>query len=169
MSRFLRRFGSTTALVALGSLTSLVGLPGTPASAADYGACAAGLKSQGISDATAAVACAGAINPGAVSSCVGDLTGITKLPARELLDSCRSVRRIGEFVGCVNQLQDPSTDARAAVQGCRLSLLPDRYASCVLGLADGLKLSRNQAIPVCTENGDSPRELNPPYQPISAK
>ena len=168
MAQFRRRFGSTLTLLACGTFTSLLALPTPRTLAADYGGCAASLKAQGLSEATAAAACAGSLDPGAVSSCVGNLTGVTKLSARELLDSCRSVRRPGDFAACVGQIQGPETNARAAVEGCRLSLLPDRYASCVLGLADGLKISRNQAIPVCSENGDSPRELNPPYQPVSS-
>nr|CAD55647.1 hypothetical protein [Synechococcus elongatus PCC 7942 = FACHB-805] len=148
------------------AFSSLAGLSlSTPAAqAADFADCAATLTGLGLAAPVAANACAGAQFPADLSSCTDRLTSSLKLTAADSLAACRSVRKPLAVASCAERLQAAGDATPALIaDGCRLSLVPERYANCVLGLGDGLDLTRDQLLRACSNNGDVPRRIYPNF------
>lgn len=157
------RLSVPLAAIAISSLAGL-GLSAPAARAADFSDCAATLAGLGLAAPVAAAACAQAQFPAELSSCTDRLTSSLKLAAADSLATCRSVRKPLAVASCAERLQAAGNATPALIaDGCRLSLIPDRYADCVLGLGDSLDLTRDQLLRACANNGDVPRRIYPNF------
>ncbi len=135
----------------------------------DYDACAAGLLSTGLSADDAAAACAGALYPQALSSCVTTIDAETEIAAADALSGCRRVRRPVELASCVVGITGISTDGTQALDVldyCRRSLLPLRFSNCVVGLANQVKtFSTTEMMTTCIAASSRPRQVLPSFIP----
>ncbi len=107
----------------------------------DYGICAAGLQSAGVSVQLTAQACAMAIRPKQLSTCVTHINTETGISAEEALVGCVSVRRPEEMATCVVDITFNLSDANPlkVLDSCSRSLLPENHAFCVLGMAQPIE------------------------------
>jgi hypothetical protein len=152
------------ALVVMGWL-GMTFLPGTNAiavSTGDYRACASRLLKAGITAEAAASACARALRPRDLSSCVAEIEDETEIAAVDALSTCTRAWRPEDVGACVvgiskntkagNQVLDKQLLNRTILSNCGLSLLPRRYAQCVVGLRLQIdNLAPTQAINTCID------------------
>ncbi|MBF2047623.1 MAG: hypothetical protein EDM05_031970 [Leptolyngbya sp. IPPAS B-1204] len=160
---------------------ALAGLPIHPANAAtyynprpyrasvsDYEKCAEGLLGTGLGEAEATAACAAALYPKALSSCVTTIDAETELSATDALSGCRRVRRPQELASCVvgiTEISTEGTEPQAVLTYCRRSLLPARFSNCVVGLATQAALSTTEMMTTCIAATNRPREVLPNFIP----
>lgn len=157
------RLSIPLAAIAFSGLAGL-GFTAPAAQAADFAGCAATLIGLGLSAPVAADACAQAQFPSELSNCTDRLSNSLKLSAADSLSTCRSVRKPLAVASCAERLQAAGGATPALIaDGCQLSLLPDRYADCVIGLGDQLTLTRDQLLRACANNGDVPRRIYPNF------
>lgn len=159
----------------------LAGLPAKPAKAAyynprpyrsserDYQRCAEGLLGTGLGAEDASAACAGALYPRALSSCVTTIDSETELTAPDALSGCRRVRRPHELASCVVGITGISTEGTEAIDVldyCRRSLLPVRFSNCVVGLANKVEaFSTTEVMTTCISATNRPRQVLPSFIP----
>ncbi|NJK99401.1 MAG: hypothetical protein HC910_02120 [Spirulinaceae cyanobacterium SM2_1_0] len=138
----------------------------------DFEDCARELLESGLPDDQVAIACAEALVPEDLSSCVSDIAAHTLVEANLALFACFRVRRPIELANCTVDItretiepfygdrnDETAASARDALDRCRRSLLPERYASCVIGLSEPIALTPMDAMAICLEAEDFPREL----------
>jgi hypothetical protein len=128
-------------------------------SSRDYASCAAGLLRAGVSEADAASACAEALQPRDISSCVSDIRSeANSLAAADVLSACRRVRRPDALASCFTDIKASDNTAALAdvLDNCRRSLMPDRFSACVRGLRNEIKLSTAAAMETCVTSGGRP-------------
>jgi hypothetical protein len=116
-----------------------------------YSACTRGLLADGISIDDASSACASALEPRDISTCVSRIINGTEVSAFDALDSCVQVRRPREMASCVVQI-DNTVDMASpldVLENCTRSLLPDQYSDCVVGLDDATDLSAADLMDTC--------------------
>lgn len=138
----------------------------TSVTTADYDVCAQTLIAGGISAEAAAAACAASLYPQDLVECVAEIDLATDLPTENALAACRRVRRPVEMSQCVNQIATaglPDGSAQRVLDGCRRSLLPDRYSDCVVGLALSAELTLDSALSTCIAAGDRPQNVLPSF------
>lgn len=113
----------------------------------DYATCAAGLQAAGLSPQLTAQACAMAVRPTQLSTCVTRINTDTGVAAEEALLGCVSVRRPEQMASCVVDITLNRSDANplTVLDSCSRSLLPQNHAFCVLGLT-----SATEALPVAS-------------------
>jgi hypothetical protein len=111
----------------------------------DYAICAQGLQSAGLSPQLTAQACAMAVRPTQISTCVTRINSETGVSAEEALLGCVSVRRPEQMATCVVDITLNRSDANplSVLDSCSRSLLPVNHAYCVLGLTQSA-----EALPV---------------------
>lgn len=159
----------------------LAGLPAKPAQATyynprpyrsserDYQRCAEGLLGTGLQEEDAAAACAGALYPRALSSCVTTIDSETELTATDALSGCRRVRRPHELASCVvgiTNLSNEGTEPTEVLDYCRRSLLPLRFSNCVVGLASEVQaFSTTEMMTTCIAATNRPRQVLPSFIP----
>jgi len=133
----------------------------------DYQECAAGLIGEGITPTEAAQACGIALNPEELAECVIEIDAET-LTSAVVLNACRQVRRPDEMASCFNDIRgiDGTTEAANVLENCRLSLLPERFANCVVGLRQEIDFSTDEAMTSCILAGDRPRNVLPSFRPF---
>lgn len=162
-SRFIRF--SATPLAAL--WLSVVGIPNQPAEARNYDnnfrLCASELLEAGIAASVAADACAAALYPRDLTICVARIDRETNIAAEDALATCRQVRRPKDLAKCVVNISNGTQNAvvRDILDNCRLSLLPLRFADCVVGLNKEVDFSAGQVMATCIDASDRPRDLYP--------
>jgi hypothetical protein len=137
--------------------------------AADFQDCAGALLDEGIDPEVVALACGTARQPDDLADCVVGINDPTLTPDA-ILSACRRVRRPIELAGCFNQIQEDrqageTTEAANVLENCRLSLLPERFADCVIGLRDEIEFPVSAAMDSCIAAGDRPRNVIPNFQP----
>lgn len=138
------------------------------ASAGDYDKCAAGLLETGLDTEDAAAACAGALYPKALSSCVTIIDSETELTADDALSGCRRVRRPQELASCVvgiTGISSEGTKSTDVLDYCRRSLLPVRFSNCVVGLAEQAAISTTEVMTTCVAATNRPRQVLPNFIP----
>jgi hypothetical protein len=115
-----------------------------------YQACAAALRDSGIADAQVAAACAAALRPVDLATCVGAIGGGTAIAAPDALSGCRRVRRPVDFATCVIDIsQGEGAAANEVLDHCRRSLLPARFSECVVGLVAEISATTGSAMKSC--------------------
>ncbi|WP_094678361.1 hypothetical protein [Hydrocoleum sp. CS-953] len=116
--------------------------------------CSRDLLSVGLSESEVANACGAALKPRDLSKCVTRIYDSTtkELPAEEILFNCQRVRRVDELGNCVRKInkavKDTSNES-AVLENCRLSLLPESFSSCVIGLSSNVGLSTEELLTTC--------------------
>jgi hypothetical protein len=141
------------------------------ASTEGYRRCADALLRQGITPQAAASACAVALKPEQLSSCVSDINRRNKsgLNPNDILNSCQQVRRPNELSTCVIDIGRKIRDVETGsiLRSCQNSLLPQRYSQCVLGLALRVGLSGNDLLGTCLDPKNYVSDLTSPSSTMS--
>lgn len=132
-----------------------------------YSSCLSDLTSTGLATDLAAEACAGAFHPRQLARCVTRLEDLSELTATNRLSACSRNRRPDDLASCVIDITDDlgSSAAPAALNHCRLSLLPQRFANCVLGVGAIEGLDAIATLDLCLQAGYRPRDLAPSFIP----
>ncbi len=143
--------GAIAAVVAgLAALAAPI-LLSSPVRANPYESCVGRLLGSGVSRPDAASACASALEPNDLASCVVTISDSTSIASTEALSSCRRVRRPNDMASCVVKIEG---DVQGIVpldvlDNCRRSLIPSRYSECVVGLNAEAELSPEIALQSC--------------------
>ncbi|NES90732.1 MULTISPECIES: hypothetical protein [Okeania] len=128
--------------------------------------CSEELLSVGLSEAEVANACGAALKPRGLSGCVTKIYDSTteELSAEDILFNCQRVRRVDELGTCVEtineSIQDKSNEA-AILESCRLSLLPERFSSCVVGLSANVELTTEELLSNCLNPDAEISDISP--------
>ena len=148
-----------------------------PSSAADdiptapyrnaYRVCAGRLVRVGVSAEAAATACSGALYPPDLARCVVRIDEQTEIAAAEALATCRLVRRPIDLARCVVGISDTAEGQQTpgVLNYCGRSLLPARFAECVVGLNRQIELAPTQAMETCISASDRPLSFDPTFIP----
>ena len=133
----------------------------------DYRVCAARLLSVGIPAEAASRACASALRPREVSSCVGKIQRKTQIPATDSLGFCGQARRANDFATCVVGIGTRSEETAnpAILNYCSRSLLPVEFGKCVVGLRSEIDFSPTQAMESCIDARDRISNIVPSSTP----
>ena len=123
--------------------------------------CAIELVNSNISHERAAQACASALEPKDLSFCTMKINSLTPVDSNIALAACFRVRRPVELASCVVDINEDTDNPvpLAVVDYCRRSLLPIRYAECVIGLDREINFSTSQAMETCISAEDFPGVL----------
>ena len=158
--------------VAIGLMTaSTVPLIATTAQAqigdADYGECAADLLAAGVDVDDATIACSLAFEPTEVSGCVTDVLAVSDVAPKQALSACSRDRRPDEVASCVFDIhQDLVVDNSLSVLNyCHRSILPKRYAACVIGIVSEADYTTDESLERCIAAGYRPENIAPTYIP----
>lgn len=151
----------------LGTLLLNVAIPSTAMAATaknDFRICTSELVRARVSPDAAADACSATLYPKDLAVCVYKINQETNIAAADALPWCAAVRRPRELAICVVNIntRTQGTASEAVLENCRRSLLPIRYAECVVGLNRGIDFSANQAMAYCIDGSDRPRAFYPP-------
>lgn len=135
------------------------------AQANEFGNCTGKLLSAGIDVESASLACAQALHPDEVASCVVDVTTAADLAAADALAACSRDRRPDEVAACLGSIYGAleGVDPLTTLQSCQLSILPLRYSDCVTGLADASELTPASSLATCSVAGYRPVDLAPTF------
>jgi hypothetical protein len=171
--------GSVAPLVTVSLLA--IALPIAPAKAELFGGifsnqpnpylvCSRDLAGAKIATTDAASACAQALRPKDLGACVVRIAN-EKIAGTDALSVCRQVRRPIEAGNCVARIRQQASDAAVVdvLDSCRRSLLPERYAECVVGLNRQLKVGGKEAIGTCLNASDRPTDVLPTFIPAGAE
>lgn len=135
-------------------------LPGmavvTATYANDYRVCAGRLLSVGVTADAASVGCANALRPRELASCVARIQKQTQIAATDVLASCKQARRPEDLAACVVGISANAKENvnSAALNYCNRSLLPVRFANCVVGLRAETDSAPLQAMDNCIDASD---------------
>ena len=143
--------------------TFLLTIPNPPAIAGSVGfdSCAESLIGSGITKSAATGACAAALKPNDLGSCVEDIKTTTNITGDNALQACYRVRRPEELASCVTDISTNFDQGKStmALDNCRRSLLPKRYAECTVDLANTAKISSEEAMTSCIAAEFKPSKL----------
>ncbi|MEL6457155.1 MAG: hypothetical protein AAFY21_05950 [Cyanobacteria bacterium J06641_2] len=133
----------------------------------EYRVCAARLLSVGIPPEAASNACANALRPKEVSSCVGRIQRRTQIPATDSLSFCGQARRPDDLATCVVGIgtKTQETVNPLLLSYCSRSLLPVKFAQCVVGLRSEIDFSPTQAMDNCISASDRISNVVPLSRP----
>ena len=136
------------------------------AQANDFADCTSSLVDNGLEAKAAASACSRSLHPTQVGDCVAQLSGLPVKP-EELLTACSRDRRPAELASCVTtiqgQLEVPSLSG--LLDHCRRSVLPQRYADCVVGTVAAAQITTTESMALCIAASDRPGDLAPTFIP----
>ena len=172
-------FGAIAAVQA-GLFATIIPIRPAEAGFNQFDTCVFELLDRGIPDQLAASACSDALKPQDLSECVQRIGVETPITAGEALSACYRVRRPVELADCTigitneakeayvrTNLPTSETDSRStqvlqptallALEGCRLSLLPQRYSECVIASSRRTNLSPSDAMKTCIKAEENPQ------------
>lgn len=147
-----------------------------------FDVCVNEMKNNGIPPEKAGTACADALIPKELSSCVARIRANTPINPEKALLACYQVRRPIDLANCVSDIQRATLNSagktardEAAAEGtslsdlaldsCRASLLPGRHSECVIALSRDVRgISPKQAMNTCLSAEDFPSDLFPAYK-----
>ncbi len=134
-------------------------LPSTAVTASyanDYRVCAGRLLSVGVTAQAASQGCATALRPRDLASCVVQINRQTQIASTEALASCTQARRPEDLSTCVVGISKYTKEAAnpAVLSYCGRSLLPVRFAECVVGLRAETDSAPTQAMDSCIDASD---------------
>ena len=156
------------AAIQLFSCSLLIAIPEAATAQANrksFRICSRDLLSVGLSEEEVANACGTALKPRDLSRCVTRIYDDTteELPAEEILFNCQRVRRVDELGTCVQEINKEiknTSDQSAVLESCRLSLLPESFSSCVIGLSDNVALSTEELLATCLNANEEITEVD---------
>lgn len=130
----------------------------------NYRGCAGRLVSNDVSPEAASRACAKALYPQRLSACLTKIVKQTQLEAKDALTPCEEARRPEELASCVVGISKNNKEAvdPEVLNFCGRSLLPVRFAQCVVGLRREIDLAPTQAMETCIDASDT--VINVPQQ-----
>ena len=164
MNNYLQKTARLISLASFPVLLLTVAIPQNSV-ASSFNACASSLLDSGITENEAGIACADALEPKMLSTCVSEIRRETSVTGQEALAACYRVRRPDELASCVVDIDnnlDSADVASVALDNCRRSLLPERFADCVVGLNNGIpEFSGTEALETCISAEEFPTELFP--------
>jgi hypothetical protein len=119
----------------------------------DYRACAAQLIKAGVTAEAASQGCATALRPRELSSCVAKITKNTDITPGDGLYSCLQARRPEDLATCVVGVSKSTKQEvnQATLSYCGRSLLPVKFAECVVGLRKEIDLAPISALNTCID------------------
>lgn len=155
---------SATPLATL--LLIAVAIPSEPAAALprnNFQLCASQLLRAGISAAAATDACSAALYPRDLTVCVYRIDRETNIAAADALTTCKQVRRPRDLASCVINISNGTQNAPVPeiLDNCRRSLLPVRFADCVVGINREVDFSASQIMASCIDGSDRPQDFYP--------
>lgn len=130
----------------------------------DFRICTSALARDRISPDAAVDACSGTVYPKDLAACVYKINRETNIAAADALSRCSAVRRPRDLAICVVNIttRTQGTSSADVLENCRRSLLPVRFAECVVGSNRGIDFSATRAMGYCIDGSDRPREFYPP-------
>ncbi|MEB3289106.1 MAG: hypothetical protein VKI82_04265 [Leptolyngbya sp.] len=133
----------------------------------NYGQCATDLLEAGLSRDVVAAACASALRPEQVSTCVLDVTAATELSAESALAACSRDRRPLEVASCVVNIHNALavSNSAAVLNHCHRSILPVRYGTCVVETALITQMATDDSLALCLAAGYRPVDVAPSFIP----
>lgn len=122
----------------------------------DYRACVGRLKGTDIAEQAISQACATALRPTDLSSCVITIDKKTQITAVDALSGCERARRPKEYATCVVGISLNTQEAinPAVLNYCSRSLLPVRFAQCVVGISSQTSIAPTQLLDTCIDGSD---------------
>ncbi|MBR8838725.1 MAG: hypothetical protein DSM106950_33165 [Stigonema ocellatum SAG 48.90 = DSM 106950] len=136
----------------------------------EYRVCAARLLSVNVAAEAASQACATALRPRDVSSCVVKIQRRTQIPATDALSSCSRSRFPRDLASCavgINQYSKEAVNPQV-LDYCGRSLSPVRFAQCVVGLRAEIDYAPIRAMNTCIDASDRISGFLPSFIPASA-
>ncbi|MBE9200647.1 MULTISPECIES: hypothetical protein [unclassified Nodularia (in: cyanobacteria)] len=139
----------------------------TTSYANDYRVCTARLLNLGITEQAVSQGCAKALRPRDLSACVVKINQQTQISPVDALSSCEQARRSEDFSTCVVGIttNTPGVVHTAVLNYCGRSLLPERFAQCVVGLRSEIDLPPTQAMDTCIDASDRVSGFSPASAP----
>ena len=131
----------------------------------DFESCTRSLLEADVDVVAAARACGQALHPDALSRCTVDIVSVTAVPAEQALLACQSDRRPKELATCVSDIHTKLAvdNSTSVLNNCRRSLLPLRFADCVVGVADAADLAVPESMAQCSAAGYRPEDVAPTF------
>jgi hypothetical protein len=145
----------------LTAIASLLGLsyinPSQARSATDFDQCLKELTLSGLSSNQSAQACSKAFRPKELAYCIQRVKFSTEVNPDKILENCTKVRRPVELAKCVEDIRKKTenTDPNSVISYCGRSLLPQRFAECVIGVNSQGNVPVNEALDMCIKTKDS--------------
>jgi hypothetical protein len=138
-----------------------------PAAANEFESCARALTDAGLEAAVVAAACGQALHPDQVSACVTGVLAAADVTALSALSACSRDRRPKEVATCVSDIHAalPVERSDEVLEKCHLSILPQRYSACVVGLSQGAGLAVAESLNECLSAGYRPVDVAPTFVP----
>lgn len=132
-----------------------------------YRSCVGRLLDVGISPEAAASACAAALRPTDLSKCVAKIEQQTAIASQDALATCTQVRRPNELANCVVGIsRNAEEDTVGSILNyCGRSLLPERFAECVVGLRIEADFTPTDAMNSCIDASDRLGAVSPTFIP----
>jgi len=132
-----------------------------------YSRCTTDLLALEFSEATVAEVCARAFEPEEVSACVVAVAAVPTVDPNQALTACRRDRRPDEVATCVTTIHQDLLveDSSQVVENCHLSILPERYSQCVVGLGLTTELGTAASLEECIAAGYDPEDITPSFVP----
>ncbi len=166
--------GRVAQFAMVGGLVAMA-VPVAPAIAAndsqdDFQRCTATLTRLNLPQEEALYACSRSLAPEHLWKCVQRVNRQGYAPDAAL-NACRQVREPQSMAACVVDIRDRFKDSVAdeVLDNCRRSLLPLRYADCVVGANRGeTGIAPTAAMTACNDADYFPREVDPTFIPYSA-
>ncbi len=133
----------------------------------DYRVCAGRLLALNISPEVVSQACSSTLRPRDLSGCVASIQKQTELSATDALSTCRTARRPSELATCVVGISKSTKEPAnpAILNYCNRSLLPIRFAQCVVGLRAEIDFPSAQAMDSCIDASERIGNLSPTFIP----
>ena len=166
--KYFRKLWIYLATIQLFGCSLLIAIPETATAQVNrksFRICSRDLLSVGLSEEEVANACGAALKPRDLSKCVTKIydNTTTEFPVQKILLNCQQVRRVDQLGTCVEKInksvKDTSNEA-TVLESCRLSLLPESFSSCVIGLSTNLELSTEELLATCLNPNQQTSELS---------
>lgn len=157
------------ALLSAGTLPLSATVAQAQATDLDYDACADELLAAGVEADAAAIACAMSYRPTEVSGCVSGVLAAADVTPTAALSACSRDRRPDEVASCVATIHGDLVvnDSQSVLDHCHRTILPERYAACVTGIADEIGYTTEDSLATCIAAGYRPENLAPTYIPMN--
>ncbi|MGB3137727.1 MAG: hypothetical protein WBG38_17035 [Nodosilinea sp.] len=131
----------------------------------EFEGCTSTLIEAGIEAASAAGACGKTLRPADLSSCTLDITLTADVSGEQALGACQGDRRPQDLATCVSDIHQvlEVANSTAVLNSCRRSVLPMRFADCVVGVAAAADLAVTNALFQCSTASYLPEDVAPTF------
>jgi hypothetical protein len=151
--------------IAVGLAAPAVLIAAPRAIANEFATCTSTLLEVGLEATDAAAACGKALHPVDLSRCALTITGVASVDATQALVACQNDRRPQELATCVDTIHQglEVANSTAVLNNCRRSVLPLRFADCVVGVATAADLTATASMAQCNAAGFRPQDVAPSF------